>query len=156
MKKTLALLSSIALLALAFSTFAGHEKCNESTEACLKAMSAKLQKKGWLGVETEKTESGHYRITAVHADSPASAAGFKTGDVLVALNGIELTRDSKEKLSKAKQAMTAGTNAVYTVKRAGAKQQLEVTFGRVPFTLMAEWIGEHMLQHHAGEMIAQN
>ena len=157
MKKTLALLTSIALLSLALTALAGYDKnCDAPTEDCLKAMSAKLQKKGWLGIETEKTDSGHYRITAVHADSPAQDAGFKKGDVLLALNGIDLNSADKAKLKKTWQSTTAGASAVYTVKRAGAKQQLDVTFGRVPFNLMAEWIGEHMLKHHAGEMIAQN
>lgn len=156
MKRVLSLLTLTALLLVSVSAFGGHEKCNESTEACLKAMSAKLQKKGWLGVETDKTDSGHYRVTKVIEGSPAAYAGFQQGDVLVALNGIELTRDNKAKLTEAKKGMGPGTNAKYTVKRAGAKQQLAVTFGTVPFAVMAEWVGHHMLEQHAGVQLAQN
>ena len=156
MKRTLTLLTLVAFLLLRISALAGSEKCNESAEACLKMMHAKMKEKGWLGVDTEKTSSGHYRVTKVHWDSPAYAAGFQKGDVLVALNGIELTKANKEKLVKAKKSMKPGKSAKYTVERSGEKQKLAVTFGDVPFAVMAEWVGHHMLEHHAGVQIAQN
>lgn len=131
------------------------EKCTEDTEACLNHMAAKLQKKAWLGVELDKNEAGYgYVITRVVADSPAEEAGFRAGDVLVALNGIALAEENKEALKKTKKGLAAGKTASYTVKRDGAKQQIAVTLGHVPATVMAEWIGQHMLQHHVEAVVA--
>ena len=157
MKRTLSILTLITLsILIAMTAVAGHKDCNEPTEACLKAMTAKYQSKGWLGVEIDKNDHGHYKITKVIHGSPAEAAGFQKGDVLLALNGIKLSDDNREALHKAKKGLKPGAAATYTVKRAGGKEKLAVTFGTVPFTVMASWIGEHMLQHHAGVVVAQN
>lgn len=138
-------------LILTGSALAGdyHEKCTEGTQACLNQLAAKIQKKAWLGVELEKAEEAGYTITKVIADSPAEAAGFRAGDVLVALNGITIAEENHEALKKAKMSLEPGSTASYTVKRQGAKQQLAVTLSHVPATVMAEWIGEHMVEHHA-------
>lgn len=94
------------------------------------------------------------QITAVVPDSPAEAAGFQAGDVLVALNGIALSEENHEALKKAKRSFAPARSVTYTVKRAGAKQQLAVTLGHVPAKVMAEWIGQHMLEHHTTAVVA--
>ena len=50
--------------------------CKAGTQECLDKMIAKIQAKGWLGVETEQLENGRWQITKVYDDSPAQAAGF--------------------------------------------------------------------------------
>lgn len=151
MKRSLSLLLVIAVVALAGTAFAGdrHAKCTEDTQVCLDRLTAKLKAKGWLGVELDKTESGFYKVSAVTADSPAAAAGFRAGDVLVALNGVTISKDNKEALTKAKKSLGPGKAATYTVKRAGAKQQLAVTLSQMPGEMIAEWIGQHMIENHA-------
>lgn len=158
MKRSLSILTLVSLsILIAMTALAGHDKkCDEPTEACLKAMTAKYQSKGWLGVELDKNDHGRYKITKVVHGSPAEAAGFKTGDILLALNGIELSEANRESLHKTKKGLKPGAAATYTVKRAGGKEKLAVTFGSVPFEVMASWIGEHMLSHHAGAVLAQN
>ena len=153
MKKTTALLIVVSL-AVTGAVFAGQKPCSEDTENCLNKMVAKLKTKPWLGIETEKLESGWYRVSAVVADSPAAAAGFAEGDILVALNGVAIKADNKKQLKEAKLGLTVGGVANYVVKRQGTKQQLAVTLGNVPETKMAEWIGQHLMKHHAAEQIA--
>jgi predicted metalloprotease with PDZ domain len=125
------------------------KKCDASAEECLSAMAAKIQTKGFLGIETEKDDNGRYRVTQVVSRSPAYKAGFKTGDVLLALNGASLYGDDKTELKKIKSSLSVGSEVAYTVERAGSKKVVEGTLGKVPKDVMAQWIGEHMIDQHA-------
>ena len=156
MKKATWIWSAALVLTLAPGAFAGdhaHKKCDEGTEKCLNAMVEKTRSRGWLGIETEKSDYG-YQITRVVEGSPAATYGLQEGDILVALNGIALSEDNKEKLMKAKKSLGPGVQAKYTVKRAGGKAQVAVTLGTVPAEVMAEWVGKHMIEHHTQAQMA--
>ena len=156
-KLTSALLAVLALIvtAPALSAGGGHHDCEASAQDCLNARAARYAKHGWLGIETEKHRDGGYTITAVTDDSPAAEAGFRAGDVLVAMNGIALEADNKEKLHAAKKTLAVGKQVTYTVQRKGEKRQVTATLGEVPRTVLARWVGEHMLEHHVQDMVAQ-
>lgn len=152
--------TALALFALALSApvalaGGGHHDCDKSAEECLNARAATYAKKGWLGIETEKNEHGGYTVTAVTADSPAAEAGFEPGDVLVAMNGIALKAENKEKLHAAKKGLAVGEQVSYTVKRRSGKAELTATLSQVPRTVLAQWVGEHMLEYHVQGVIAQ-
>lgn len=139
----------IAVLVLAAApVLAGGDHCKGSPEDCVKKLHAKLSAKGWLGVETEKTADGRYQVTAVTPGSPAEAAGFRAGDVLVAMNGVEMSPANKEALAKAKQAVGPGSRVTYTVKRQGGTVELAATLREMPREVIARYIGEHMLDEH--------
>lgn len=153
---------TVTLLTLAAVTVAvpvlaggGHHDCEASAQDCLNAKAAQYAKHGWLGIETEKNDHGGYTVTAVTEGSPAAEAGFRRGDVLVAMNGIALQTDDKEKLRAAKKTLAVGKQVTYTVKRDGEKRQVTATLGEVPRTVLAQWIGEHMLEHHVRDVVAQ-
>jgi S1-C subfamily serine protease len=111
-------------------------------------MVAKIQKKGWVGIEYDKDEVNHtMTVTRVVPDSPAEAAGFREGDVLLAVNGVSFKDENKEKLHQVKAKMVPGGEITYTVKRSGQKKDLDVTLATVPEDVMAQWIGAHMLEH---------
>jgi hypothetical protein len=42
----------------------------------------------------------------------------------------------------------------YTVARAGREQSLEATLAEVPRDVLAKWLGEHVLDHHAPTAVA--
>lgn len=158
MIKTLRWFLALALL-VGFATMAfagGDHKCDKSAQDCLDKMAAHIKEKGWLGIETEKTEGGAYAVTAVTAGSPAEAAGFRAGDVLLALNGTDLYAEDKSELKKVKSALAPGSRVEYTVKRSGQKTQLAATLAPVPDTVLAQWIGEHMLDQHSHVRVAAN
>ena len=152
-------------LAVALATsFAGvakaggaHGKCTEGTsEAALQARVEKMKAWGYLGVEKEKNAAGAYTITAVAPDSPAAKAGFRVGDVLVALNGVALTDSNSEALKKAKANLGPGKQISYTVRRDGAERQLTATLAPVPEEVLAQWLGEHLMDSHLGTAVASN
>ena len=150
MKKALTVIGLAVMIGVVSVAMAGDKHaCTASTQECLNKMAAKIQAKGWLGVETDQLESGRWQVTSVYPDSPAEAAGFKKGDVLVAMNGIDLSDENKEALKKAKHALGPGSEVTYLVKRQGGKVKLTAQLGSVPTAVAAEWIGEHMVKDHA-------
>lgn len=156
MKRIIPVLAFALLVAFASLSFAGEgkecsaDKAHSATahaaktakhHATAEAKAAEWAKHGWLGVETEKADNG-YRITKVVADSPAAEAGFRTGDVMVAMNGIWLTADNKAAVKAEKKAMHPGSKVAYTVVRAGDQRQLAATLAPVPETVLAQWTAE--------------
>ncbi len=139
----------LVVLALAVTpALAGGDHCKGSPEDCVKKIHAKLSAKGWLGVETEKAADGRYQVTVVVPGSPAEAAGFRPGDLLVAMNGVELNEANKEAISKVKHSLGPGSQVTYTVKRQGGKVELAATLSEMPRAQIAQYIGEHMLDQH--------
>ena len=156
--KSLRLLLALALLlGFAAAGFAGGDhKCDKSAQDCLDKMAAHMKAKGWLGIETEKTADGRWAVSAVEAGSPAAAAGFRAGDVLLALNGADLYAEDKTAIKKVKEGLAVGSRVQYTVERAGAKAQVAATLAPVPEAVLAQWIGEHMLDQHSHVRVAAN
>jgi S1-C subfamily serine protease len=155
MRRALTLIGLAIVIGVVSVAVAGDKHaCTASAQDCLDKMMAKIKTKGWLGVETESLDNGRWQVTSVYPDSPAQAAGFKPGDVLVAMNGIELSEDNKAALKKAKHKLGPGSQVAYVVKRQGGKVKLTATLGEVPSAVAAEWIGKHMVDQHASIKLA--
>lgn len=156
MKRSWFILAIAALALSVVSVVAGEGyKCDASTQDCLDQMAANLQKKGWVGIKLDETDDGRLQVTEVIAESPAVTAGFKSGDILVALDGIEFAEENHEAMMEAKKAHHPGSKVTYTVERNGKARDLNVKLAKVPQDVLAQWIGGHMLQH-ADVEIAQN
>jgi membrane-associated protease RseP (regulator of RpoE activity) len=148
MRRTWWIIPVLLLATVSLSMFAGDtSKCSAGTDDCLKKMVQKYQQAGWLGIEKEKGPDGPV-VAAVVPGSPAEAAGFKAGDVIVAINGVDINDANKEALKKATANSAPGAEMTYTVRRQGALAKLTVRLGKVPDDVMAQWIGEHMLKAH--------
>lgn len=105
-----------------------------------KAMAAKYRSYGWTGLTTEKNEEGRYAVTEVASSSPAYQAGLRSGDVLLALNGIPLKAKNKKELKAAKAKLSVGDEVTYTVLRDGNKKQVAVALAPVPEAVLAQWL----------------
>ena len=150
MKSFTWLLAGALAVVLAAPAMAGEgHACDQSADQCLAYYAKKFKNYGWVGIELdENKETGAMTVTTVIEDSPALKAGFMKGDILFALNGVELSEKNKEKLKAAKGDWVPGAVAVYTVKRDGNSKDLEVTLGKLPRDVMAQWIGNHMVESH--------
>ena len=149
MKRALSAAAALLLLVTVIPAMAGdHKKCDQPAEACLNAYAQKLEGRGWVGIEMDTTEDGHMEIVRVVPNSPAESAGFKAGDVLASFNGVAYKDENKKALKEATKAMTPGKTVTYTVVRDGSKEDLKVELGTIPETVMAQWIGQHMLTAH--------
>jgi len=145
LKRALVLFSLVALVAS--SAFAGGERCSADAQTCLNYMAKKVDSKGWLGVHYERNEeSGGYTITKVIADSPASEAGLKVGDILVAMNGVSMGGKS-EALQAEWQNMKPGYKVTYKVMRNGYDKSFKVSLAKMPEDVAMQMVGAHMISH---------
>lgn len=150
MKRASTVLVVVLMLAVAMPMFAGEKgkKCEGSGEDCVKKMKAKYEHKAWLGIEYEATEHGRWAISKVVSDSPAEKAGFEKGDVILAVNGVEYSKENKKAVKAVYSELEPGSTATYVVKRQGGKVKLEATLGSVPKDLQKKWIQAHMTDYH--------
>jgi S1-C subfamily serine protease len=139
---------ALALAFVAAPVLAGEGGCQGSAQDCLNQMAANLAARGWVGLELGNNEKEQMVVERVVPDSPAQQAGFKTGDVLLALNGIEFGEENYAAMKKIKHEMTPGREVTYTVARSGKKKDLDVTLAEMPDEILAQWIGGHMLEGH--------
>ena len=131
------------------------KKCAYGTQDCLDHMAAKMKSGGWVGIELDKDETtGVMTIQRVVPGSPAEQAGFQVGDVLLALNGIEINDKNEAALKAAKKDWKPGQNVNYTLKRNGSPVQASLTLASMPADVLAKFIGEHMLEHASTEVVA--
>jgi S1-C subfamily serine protease len=144
MKKTVSLLALALTFAFTTAALAGGEQCAREHAA----RKAKLAAHGWLGIETDHA-GGAATVVEVHPGSPAEKAGFRKGDVLVALNGVALTAGNKEKVKAAKADCAVGKTVTYTIQRGGAQQTLTATLAPVPQDVLEKWAEMDEKDEHA-------
>jgi len=81
------------------------------------------------GISTPETKSGeYYQVINVAKESPAEAAGFRTGDELVSVDGIAL--DTKETFQRYMASKRWGDVLNYKVMRDGKPLELTVRLRR--------------------------
>ena len=147
MKRYAALLALALVAALAIPALAGGQgKCTYDTQTCLNKMAASAKDYGWAGLKTEKNEQGMYTlIVGVDPGSPAEKAGVKAGDVLIALNGIDLNEKNMDALKKVENK--PGLTMNYKIRRGESVQQFAVVLVAMPEEAWAQRVGVHMLEH---------
>jgi predicted metalloprotease with PDZ domain len=123
------------------------EKCPYTTQECLNKMATRMKASGWIGIEYEPADPAGPKVTRVVPGSPAEKAGLQPGDILYALNGVEMRSDNEPALAKARKEWKPGQTVNYTIKRDGVDKHVDVVLGEWPADLLARYIGEHMLQH---------
>lgn len=149
MRREVRVLALVAIVGLAASGFAlDASKCTSSTQDCLNYMSRNLENRGWVGIEVDD-EGGIAQmiVSNVVKDSPADKAGFNRGDLLIAVNGVVFAESNKKKIRDIQYSMKPGDDVVYVVGRRRAKKELRVELGPLPDTVIAQQIGEHMMDH---------
>lgn len=128
------------------SNVANEKHCTMSAEEC-KRMMTEARNQGWLGIELDRNDSGVLVISKVVPSSPAAGAGFRKGDVLVSLNGVEFGPEADKKLYEIKKNLKPGDLATYVVKRDNADQTIAATLGRMPDDVYTAMVNEHMKEH---------
>jgi predicted metalloprotease with PDZ domain len=163
MSKSAILVAPLAMFALASAVLAGgpdcekhaknaayaashKEGCTATKEECLKHM-AEARNNGWLGIRYDNTEDGTSVVKDVMKGSPAEKAGFRSGDVLFALNGIEMNEANADRVKAAWKSLKPGSLATYTVKRDGVSKELTPTLGTMPDDVYQAMVAEHMKEH---------
>jgi len=141
-------------LALPLAAGEGHKKCDGDAQACLNKLAAKFKDRGWVGVELDHNKDGSLTVLEVIDGSPAQAAGLKSGDVLLAINGVKFGDKNNEKLKATQKDMKIGNTIKYTVKRHDKTKDVPITLAPIPEEVMYAWVGQHMMNGHMTVEIA--
>ena len=105
---------------------------------------------------TSRSARGRSTVTVeLREDANLDLAGFELGDVLAAFNGVGTTEGEEMVNAEVKRSMTPGNTITITVLRRSRPVDLEVTLGRIPDYLLAQWIGYHMLEGHGEDAVAE-
>ncbi len=102
---------------------------------------------GYLGVQTEEVTRENFgklglrevrgvAIAKVIEGSPAASAGLQNGDVIVRINGDEIS--SGRKLTRLISEISPDHTAKVTVLRGGSEREISVTLGKRPTPKFAE------------------
>lgn len=93
--------------------------------------------RGWLGVDTRDLPAAEapdgnpgLHVEGVFADGPAERAGLRMGDVLLAINGMELS--NVEALLRATTRMRPGDRVTVTYRRDGEKRTTKAVLAQRP------------------------
>ena len=155
MKKLLTTTLTLALLVPVMPLHAGEKydkTCPEDAADCIRMMKEQFKERGWVGINMDyDKENGTTVISNVVSNSPAERAGFQVGDVLVGLNGIDYTEESEESLKAEYATFKPGSVATFKVKRDGEAIDIEVNLEQIPQAILAQWIGQHILEGHPDE-----
>lgn len=155
MKKFLATTLTLALIMPVMPLWAGeegHKTCPEDAADCARKMKEQFKERGWVGINMDyDKEHGVTVISNVVAKSPAERAGFEVGDELVGLNGVAYTEENEELLKAEYATFKPGSVATFKVDRDGKTIDIEVQLEQIPQAILAQWIGQHILEYHQGE-----
>lgn len=148
MKRFCILLAAVATLTLSAAAFAGEGPCTASTQECLNGLASHYANYGWAGLEGDyDDEAGTFTVTAVVAHGPAADAGLQSGDVVYGVNGASFASMTEEDWKVSKAERTPGATAQYMFTRDGHKQDADLVLAKMPEDLIAQKVGEHMLEH---------
>lgn len=162
MSRPVMLVAPLAMFALASAVLAGgpdcakhvknaanvasHSGCSATKEECMKHM-AEAKNRGWLGIKYDQTGDGTSVVQDVFKGSPAERAGFQAGDVLYALNGIQMNEANSKLVGSTWKSLNSGSVVTYTVKRDGLAKDLTATLGSMPDDVYQTMVAEHMKEH---------
>ena len=121
--------------------------CSYELHACLDWFAEEYASRGWAGMQLDVSDHV-YTVTEVQAGSPAAKAKVRVGDMLVAFNGIEFLEENDEKLAALQRKMKPGAQFTYTLKRGGKRRNVEVVLVKMPFEVVAQQAGMHLLTDH--------
>ena len=140
-----------ALPGLLLAGEGGYRKCPLETQKCLDTMVAKSKGRGWLGIEYEDGPGPkRFQVTRVVPGSPAEAAGFRAGDLLVSVKGVRFAENTEERCvtcEATKEIWRPGAKVSYVVLRGKTSVSLEAVLASLPPDVMAQIIGMHLLEH---------
>jgi C-terminal processing protease CtpA/Prc len=139
MKKMLtASAATVLALAVTVPAFAGGAHCSgadkaSATTADAKASCAsKATTAAWTGAWLQRSASGKVTVADVAKGSPAAKSGLKAGDVVLAVNGYDLSDSEDRAMCASKAECNIGSAVTYTVQRGRSTKAVKFKLERMP------------------------
>ena len=86
----------------------------------------------WAGAWLQRSSAGELTVAAVAEDSPAARSGLRRGDIVLAVNGRELSADRAGHTCADGSVCTIGSSFAYTVQRGRATKVVKVRLEKMP------------------------
>jgi C-terminal processing protease CtpA/Prc len=143
MKKMLSLTAATAVvLAFAVPAFAGGEGCSHGSSASAAAThdcGGSAKSSAWSGAWLQRMPSGEITVAAVAKGSPAYRSGLETGDVVLAVNGYDLSDSEQRETCANKAECSVGHSVTYKVQRGSSTRLLKFKLEKMPANATARF-----------------
>jgi S1-C subfamily serine protease len=129
--------SAVSALALTMSVsaFAGGNHCSggaSATTANASASCAGMKSAAWAGAWLHRSASGTVTVAEVAKGSPAAKAGLKSGDVVLAVNGYDLSDSEARAECASKASCKVGSTVTYAVQRGTSTKNIKLKLEKMP------------------------
>ena len=145
-KKLVASAAALLTVALAVPAFAGGAHCRSNSSTAVAGADASCHSKSstaaWAGAWLRRSPSGEISVAEVAKKSPAAKAGLKTGDVVIAVNGYDLSDREDAAMCASKAACAVGSTVAYTVQRGNATKSIKVKLEKMPADATARFANQ--------------
>jgi S1-C subfamily serine protease len=102
-----------------------------SSTAAAHSCSGMSRTMAWSGAWLQRTPSGGLTVVAIAKDSPAAHSGLQKGDVVLAVNGRDLSASSGHMCADG-SACVIGSSFAYTVQRGSKTRTVKVKLEKMP------------------------
>ena len=127
--------AAVLALTLAVPALAGGAHCSGQSAAVAGADAScrsKTSTSAWAGAWLRRSASGQLSVAAVAKNSPAARAGLKAGDVVLAVNGSDLSNSKEAATCASRAECNIGSTVAYTVQRGRSTQSIKVKLEKMP------------------------
>jgi S1-C subfamily serine protease len=130
--------SAAALLALtlAVPALAGGAHCRSQSATTASNDEAschgKTSTSAWAGAWLQRSPSGRMSVADVAKGSPAARSGLKKGDIVLAVNGYDLSNSKDVAKCASKAECSVGKTVAYTVQRGRATKSIKIKLEKMP------------------------
>ena len=138
MKRFTASVATVLALAVAAPVFAGGSHCSggDKASATTADASASCVGKGksaaWAGAWLQRSASGTVTVAEVAKGSPAAKSGLKSGDVVLAVNGYDLSDSEERAMCASKANCSIGSTMTYKVQRGSSTKSIKLKLAKMP------------------------
>jgi len=91
-----------------------------------------MKSAAWSGAWLQRSSSGTVTVAEVAKGSPAAKAGLKSGDIVVAVNGYDLSDADARATCASKADCKVGSTVSYMVKRNGSTKNVKLKLEKMP------------------------
>jgi len=118
--------AALAIVAsLPASACDGNKNSASATNVAAHSCTGMSHSMAWSGAWLQRSPSGALTVAAVAKGSPAAHAGLQKGDVVLAVNGRDLSAQSGHMCADG-SACAIGSSFAYTVQRSGKTRTVKV------------------------------
>ena len=134
--------AAVLALAVAVPVFAGGDHCGGAKTSASMAdakMSCASKANAWAGAWLHRSAAGRVTVADVAKGSPAARAGLRTGDVVVAVNGYDLSNNEDRAMCASKADCNVGSAVTYTVLRGRSTMAVKFKLEKMPANATARF-----------------